>query len=158
MATTVADRSVSQWLREQGRCTPDDSDICLRVELAWEGPGGNVDSVSVSEPTAVQGGQPSIAVAKYQLPGAPSANGSPAIEYSVISAVGTPLSDVSVSDDGCRTVTFLDGDPNGDQLLDGDEEWRYRCAGPTDRVPTSRAVVRASHGGLTVGDVAVPAP
>ena len=155
VATTVADRSVSQWLRERGSCTPEDSDICLRVDVTWEGSGAAVDSVSLSEPTAVSG-DPVIAVAKYPLSGGPAADEPAAIEYAVISATSTPLSAVTVSDGGCQAVTFLDGDTDGDQLLDPDEEWRFRCVGPNDLAGTSRAAVRASQGVLTVGDVAVP--
>ena len=53
-------------------------------------------------------------------------------------------------------MTVLDGDTDGDQLLDPDEDWRFRCVGPNDLAGTSRAAVRASQGVLTVGDVAVP--
>jgi hypothetical protein len=62
---------------------------------------------------------------------------------------------VAVQDDACEPVTFVDGDPDGDQLLDADEEWRYRCTGPAE-VRTARAVITASQDGISVGDVAVP--
>jgi len=155
IATTVADRSTPQWLREEGTCTPDDSDVCMRVELTWEGSGGNVESLSVSDPAAVLGDDRSIALAKYELPDEATA---PTIEYSVISATTTPLADVSVRDHGCEPVTFVDGDPDGDQLLDTGEEWRYRCTGSVDGAGTSPAVVNASRDGVSVGDVAVSTP
>jgi hypothetical protein len=154
-APRIADVASPQWLREEGPCTPDDSDICLRVEVAWTGSSRAIDSVVTSDPAAVLGVHPSIGLAKYPVSDPSEPSDGATVEYSVISAIATPLAEVVLRDEACDQVLFVDGDTNRDTLLDPGEEWRYRCGGPSETVMTSRAVVRAIDAGVSVGDVAV---
>jgi hypothetical protein len=151
----IADVATPQWLREEGPCTPEDSDICMRVEVTWTAAGRTVDSLVASDPAAVLGVHPSIGLAKYALPDPSGPGGTPTVEYSVISAITAPLAEVVVRDEGCTDVVLEDGDTDQDDLLDEGEEWRYRCRGPSESVTTTRAVVRAVREGVSVGDVAV---
>ncbi len=151
----IAEVATPQWLREEGPCTPEDSDICMRVEVAWTGMGRAVDTVVASDPAAVLGVHPSIGLAKYALPDPSDPGGAGTLEYSVISAITAPLAEVVVRDEGCTDVVLVDGDTDGDDLLDAGEEWRYRCRGPSQDAITTRAVVRADRAGVSVGDVAV---
>ncbi len=157
-APRIADVATPQWLRETGGCTAEDSDICLTVEVAWAGSERTADSLVTSEPATVLGVHPSIGLAKYRLSDPSDIGGAPAIEYSVISATAAPLAEVLLRDEGCEDVELVDGDGNGDDLLDADEEWRYRCRGPAEHVLATRAVVRAVQAGVSVGDVAVVGP
>ncbi len=157
-AARIADVATPQWLREEGTCTPEDSDICLRVEVGWSGAGRSSDTLAVSEPAAVLGGNPSIGLAKYRLPEASESGGPPVVEYSVISAIEVPLAEIALRDAGCPDVELVDGDGNGDELLDAGEEWHYRCRNPEENVLATRAVVRAVQAGVSVGDVAVIGP
>ena len=154
-AARIADLATPQWLREEGTCTPEDSDICMRVEVGWSGAGRSTDAVAASEPAAVRGGNPTIGLAKYRLPESAEPGGPPVVEYSVISAVEVPLAEIVLRDDGCTDIELVDGDANGDGLLDAGEEWHYRCRNPEESVLATRALVRAVQAGVSVGDVAV---
>ena len=48
--------------------------------------------------------------------------------FTVTNIGDDPLRQVQVVDDKCSPVTFIDGDTNGDTILDLTEVWRYRCA------------------------------
>ena len=154
----IADVATPQWLREQGPCTPDDSDLCMQVEVTWTGAGREVDALVTSDPAAVLGVHPSIGLAKYPVTDPSDPDGTVALEYSVISAVSVPLAEVLVRDNACTDVVFADGDTNGDDLLDPSEEWRFRCRGPAADALATPAVVRAVRSGVPVGDVAVVGP
>ncbi len=54
-----------------------------------------------------------------------------------------PLTDVSVSDDSCSPVTFVEGDDNSDSKLDYSETWRYAC---TTKISTTTQSVATAVG------------
>ncbi|MHC5025792.1 MAG: hypothetical protein ACYTGR_03425 [Planctomycetota bacterium] len=51
-----------------------------------------------------------------------------------------PLENVVVTDDLCGPVTFVDGDANGDGILDLDETWIYTCMSVINDTTTNVAV------------------
>ena len=58
----------------------------------------------------------------------------------VVSNTGSvPLAQVAVADDRCQPLTFLDGDTNGNLLLESGERWRYRCVGTLSANTTNTA-------------------
>jgi len=54
--------------------------------------------------------------------------------YAVTNPGAVPLSNVSVSDDKCLTVTYDSGDSNGNAKLDVGENWKYSCVAKLDWV------------------------
>jgi hypothetical protein len=60
---------------------------------------------------------------------------------------GLPLSNVSVVDDKCRPIKFIEGDDNGNSELDYTETWRYSCTAKISKTTESTATVTGvSHG------------
>lgn len=47
--------------------------------------------------------------------------------YAVTTTTSESLADVAVTDDKCTPVAFVDGDTDGDDLLDAGEIWNFRC-------------------------------
>ncbi|HRW09886.1 MAG TPA: hypothetical protein P5121_32515, partial [Caldilineaceae bacterium] len=73
--------------------------------------------------------------------------------YTVTNVGDDPLRQVQVVDDKCSSVTYLDGDSNGDTILDLAEVWRYRCSAVIREQTTNIAVVTALDSfGNTVTD------
>lgn len=66
--------------------------------------------------------------------------------YTVTNIGDDPLRQVALVDNKCSPVTYIDGDTNGDDILDLTEVWRYRCAALIERTTTNVAVVTAIDG------------
>ncbi|MFA6565370.1 MAG: hypothetical protein WCT48_01375 [Candidatus Paceibacterota bacterium] len=62
---------------------------------------------------------------------------------------GLSLSNVSVVDDMCRPVKFMEGDDNGNSELDYDETWRYSCTTKISKTTESTATVTGVSHGIT---------
>ncbi|MGR8920137.1 MAG: DUF7467 domain-containing protein, partial [Gammaproteobacteria bacterium] len=93
-------------------------DVVGNVELVgYEGTDGGVD--------------PSVLLGEdADLPNGPEAQFNTEVEftYVVTNTGGTALGNVSVTDDRLTDVTFVDGDTDGDGLLDTDETWIYTAS------------------------------
>ena len=61
--------------------------------------------------------------------------------YAVTNPGDDPLSGVSVSDDKCSPVTFVEGDENSNYKLDPSETWRYSCSTTLNADVTNTATV-----------------
>lgn len=61
--------------------------------------------------------------------------------YTVTNIGDDPLREVTVVDDKCSPVSFIDGDSNNDTILDLTEVWRYRCAAVITEATTNIATV-----------------
>ncbi len=59
--------------------------------------------------------------------------------YDVTNSGDDALSGVTVTDDKCSPVTFVNGDTNNDSKLDLTEVWRYICATPLTATTTNTA-------------------
>jgi uncharacterized repeat protein (TIGR01451 family) len=78
----------------------------------------------------------------------PAAGGSVTYSYTVLNTGDVPLSNVTVTDDKCASVTFVTGDSNGDGLLDLAEAWTYTCT-TTITVTTLNTATAVGHDGDT---------
>lgn len=77
--------------------------------------------------------------------------------YTVVNLGDVPIGDVTVTDDLCSPVTYVDGDVNSDDLLDLTEIWRYRCSTTLLTDTLNVATVTGTDplgGGLVVTDTA----
>lgn len=63
--------------------------------------------------------------------------------YTVTNSGDVALADVAIEDDRCAPLAFLGGDTNGDERLDLEEAWRYRCAAAIQEDTTNTATVTA---------------
>ena len=71
--------------------------------------------------------------------------------YTVTNEGDDPLSQVTLVDDKCSPVTAIDGDDNGDNRLDVDETWTYRCSARVGTDTTNRATASGTDStGATV--------
>lgn len=87
----------------------------------------------------------------------PSVGGMVTYTYTVTNPGEVALSDVSVVDDKCKSVTGLIGDTNDNKLLDTNEEWVYTCRTRLVRNTANTATAEGSANGLTAIDYAVAA-
>ncbi len=70
---------------------------------------------------------PAIQVVKSASPTLVHAGDSVTYTYLVTNLGIEPLSDVTLTDDKCSSVTYVSGDVNDDDLLDVTETWTFRC-------------------------------
>jgi hypothetical protein len=100
---------------------------------------------------------PAISLVKTAEPTVISAGDIVTYTYVVANAGDIPLSNVSVSDDKCSPVTLLGGDRNGNQWLEPDETWTYRCIIVVYEDTTNTATVMGTDtlgAMVTAGDTA----
>ncbi|MFB7893748.1 hypothetical protein ACFC1I_16230 [Microbacterium sp. NPDC056044] len=69
--------------------------------------------------------------------------------YEVENTGTVPLQDVTTSDDRCTPLTLVDGDTNGDDVLDVDEVWVYTCETTLSRSQATPPPVGAESGLVT---------
>ncbi len=73
--------------------------------------------------------------------------------FTVTNIGDDPLRQVTVVDDKCSPVTYVDGDVNGDEILDLSESWRYRCAAVITEATTNIGIATGIDSfGQTVTD------
>jgi hypothetical protein len=60
-----------------------------------------------------------------------------------------PLTNVQVADDMCGPVKFIEGDDNGNSLLDYSETWRYSCTTKLLKTTQSTATATANANNIT---------
>ncbi len=78
----------------------------------------------------------------------PSGGGDITFTYRVNNPGVVPLSDVTVSDDKCSSISSKLGDTNGNNLLDISEVWVYTCTAHLSTTTTNTVSVTASANGL----------
>lgn len=94
---------------------------------------------------------PAIAIDKIADPTeVPAAGGNVTYTYTVTNTGDVALSDVSVSDNKCSPVTFVDGDANDDQMLDLDETWTFTCTTLITTTTTNTAIAEGFDGETSV--------
>ena len=110
-----------------------------------------VTSSNAGSATAVTGTcvtknpQPAIHIVKVANPTLLPVGGGPVTyTYAVTNVGNVPLSNVTVVDDKCSPVVFLNGDTNADAKLDLTETWHYSCTA-TITVTTTNTVVATGH-------------
>lgn len=74
--------------------------------------------------------------------------------YKVTNEGDTPLTDVSLKDDKCDDVKFINGDDNDDNILDLTEQWKYRCTKTVKETETNIATAKGTANGERVKDTA----
>jgi uncharacterized repeat protein (TIGR01451 family) len=95
------------------------------------------DDFSASDPSHYVGIVSEIAIEKATNgedadapPGPIVENGEPVVWTYVVTNLGTvPLADITVTDDRGVVPVYIDGDTNGDDLLDPGETWTYEASG-----------------------------
>src|SRR5690606_36031230 len=64
--------------------------------------------------------------------------------FAVTNLGGEPLQAVTLTDDHC-TASFVEGDANGNAILELDEIWTYTCSAVITQTTTNTAVVTAQN-------------
>ncbi len=82
----------------------------------------------------------------------PREGGSITFTYRVNNPGVVPLSDVTVTDDKCASMSGKLGDTNGNNLLDTDEVWIYTCTMTLTQTTTNTVTVTALANGLRATD------
>jgi uncharacterized repeat protein (TIGR01451 family) len=85
----------------------------------------------------------------------PFIGGSVAYGYVVTNPGTVALTNVTVSDDTCSTVTFASGDSNGDAQLQSTETWGFTCTTNVTSTTVNTAIATGSANGLTAVDTAI---
>jgi uncharacterized repeat protein (TIGR01451 family) len=89
---------------------------------------------------------PAIALAKTPSASSVFVGSIVTYTFTVINAGEAPLFNVTLVDDRCSPVEYVDGNANSNNALDLDETWRYRCAAIIVRDTLNTATVRAVDG------------
>ncbi len=105
-------------------------------------------SVTVNPPTPA----PAINVAKSANPASlPVGGGSVTYLYTVTNPGNAELSNITVTDDKCGSVTFVGGD-NGDNKLAINETWIYKCTANLTATMTNTATATGIYNNISVQD------
>ncbi len=75
--------------------------------------------------------------------------------YAVTNPGTVALTDVTVTDDKCTTVTRVSGDMNSDSKLQSNETWNYTCTANLALTTVNTAVATGHANGLTAIDTAL---
>ncbi|MCR4256689.1 MAG: hypothetical protein NUW08_03220 [Candidatus Uhrbacteria bacterium] len=75
--------------------------------------------------------------------------------YTVTNPGTVALSNVTVNDDKCASVTYVSGDANGNGLMEVSETWRYTCSTNIPITTTNTAVATGEANGLTAIDTSI---
>ena len=102
---------------------------------------GNTDNSDIQNP------DPGIHMEKSASPSElPAGGGSVLYNFFVFNDGNVPLSDISVTDDKCSPVVFLNGDTDSDGKLDTNETWHYSCSQNLTETTTNTATAKGRHG------------
>ncbi len=103
-----------------------------------------------------QAAVPLVHVVKSASPSnLPQGGGSVTYFYVVTNPGSSGLSNVSVVDNLCPSVSQIGGDTNGDNILDPSETWRFSCTMNITQTTTNRATVRGSANSQIASDEAL---
>ena len=98
---------------------------------------------------------PLISIKKIPTPLALSAGaGLVTYDYTVLNIGTVAMSNVTVVDDKCVSVTFIAGDTNSDSKLDLSETWKYNCTHTLSQTTTNTVTAHGQANGLTAVDTA----
>ena len=86
------------------------------------------NSASDEDTATVKVVDPAIAIDKSASPKSASPGDTVVYTYLVTNPGDAELTAVTVTDDKCSPVEFIEGDTDGDAALDPDETWRYTCS------------------------------
>jgi len=99
---------------------------------------------------------PLIHIIKKPLPVVlPAAGGAVTYTYTVTNPGTVALTDVTVTDDKCSSLTLVSGDANSNSLMESNETWTYTCQQDLKATTMNTATATGHANGLTVTDVAV---
>jgi len=110
---------------------------------------------------------PTIKVTKSANPEAlPKQGGKVVYSYEITNPGLESLLDVTLADNKCSNVEFVDGDTNSDGKLDATEKWHYTCEATLTQTTTNFATARGKVGNsyatdttsaiVTVGETILP--
>jgi uncharacterized repeat protein (TIGR01451 family) len=112
---------------------------------------GGLGHIFVQVPPA----PPLISITKIPTPlELPAGPGSVTYDYAVSNAGVVAMSNITVTDNSCPSVSFISGDINGNSLLDVNEVWHYRCTVALSQTTTNTATATGQANGLTARDTA----
>ncbi len=98
---------------------------------------------------------PLIDVVKIPSPLAlPNGPGSVTYTYTLHNVGTVPVTDITMVDDTCSSLTFVSGDTNGDNKLDVNEIWTYRCTTTLSATTMNTVVATGWANGLSTSDIA----
>jgi uncharacterized repeat protein (TIGR01451 family) len=98
---------------------------------------------------------PLIDVVKVPSPLAlPDGSGLVTYTYTLRNIGTVPVTDVTMADDVCSSITFVSGDVNADTKLDVNETWIYRCSMTLSETRTNTVVATGWANGLSATDIA----
>lgn len=141
------------------RCTSQVTETTKNIATVTGYDYGGLSATDVTSATVVVGQPlvpPLIRVIKVPSPLAlPFGGGLIKYSYKVTNPGTVALSNVSIVDDKCPTVTFVSGDTNKNNLLDVNETWLYGCQMKITANTVNTATVKGSANGLTATDYAI---
>lgn len=110
-----------------------------------------IKTVKTTTPSLVS---PRISISKEanRLTPLPFGGGNVKYTYTVTNPGTIPMHDVSVTDDKCRSVFFVAGDTNDDDMLATNEVWTYACRTKVSVSTRNVAIAEGKANGFTVQD------
>lgn len=118
-----------------------------------------ISAVDLASATVIVGASvipPLIHVTKVPSPLSLSAGGGAVTYREVVTNPGTvALSNVRLTDDKCRPLTYVSGDTNGNAKMESSETWVYTCRTNLTTTTTNTAVAQGDANGLTARDFAI---
>ncbi len=115
-------------------------------------PAASTPTPSAPSPTLVP---PLISVKKVPTPLAlPAGSGSVTYDYTVLNVGTVAMSNVTLADNKCSSVSMVSGDSNSDSKLDVSETWMYRCTMTLAQTTTNTVTATGQANGFTAIDTA----
>jgi hypothetical protein len=84
----------------------------------------------------------------------PNGTGSVTYNYTLRNIGIVPVTNITMTDDSCSSVTFLSGDINNNAKLDTSEKWIYSCATTLSKTHTNIVTTTGWANGISATDIA----
>ena len=123
------------------------SALAVRANATFTAHTGAVDETDTAQgPLGVTVSQPSLTLSATPSPASGIVPLTSTVNYLLknTSSTTAPITNPTLSDGGCATVTRTGGDTDGDNVLDNGEGWTYTCQLRLDRQGEVHATVVAS--------------
>ncbi len=128
-----------------------------------QGTGNGITVIDVATATVVVSNSPAeivyppiINVVKIPNPLALIAGpGTVVYTYTVTNPGVVPLSNVALTDNKVRLVSYVSGDVNGDKLLQPSETWVYKSKSKLNQTVTNTVTAKGEANGMTATDIAI---